>query len=293
MGLGLIAGALAGAGKGLVDIANQYMQEAEQAKRMAYEKNMLDFRVQVDRENATTAFERQKEMNQSNQEFQVGNTVLASQLAGERDTQNREFQATENQKNRDAQARASAASAGRMSVGEQAQAELLKMKRDYLSLPPGPERDKIAADIKFFEGKTDRSPEYMTVKNELGAEDVYMKTPNGLIRARMGEGQAADSVAPGGPGAAVATRPSMFMKPNTVPSQQMQPSSQAAPINMPVEPRASQVRPGNPDDIGAAKKAGIRDGMMNIQQRMIQTKDVNERLQLAEQYNNLAKMLQQ
>ncbi len=286
---GLIAGALGGASSAIGELADRVMKEADDAKRMAFETGMVNFRIQADRENATTAFERQKELRADEQDFQLGNTVLASQLAGERQENQNRFTAEENQKNRNA----SSANSGRRSVSEEAQAELLNMKRAYLDMPAGPDRDKLAADIKFFEGKTDRAPDYMTVKNELGAEEVYMKTPNGLVKARMDNLPSTNS--PGGnspSGNTGATRPSIFMKPAPPSSSTGSETSEPVPMSTTVNQGPRQIRPGNSGDIIAARDSGIREGMMSIQQQMIKTKDVNERLRLAEEYSNLAKMLQ-
>ena len=275
---GIIAGALGGGATAVNGLADQAIQEAQQAKKNAYEKGILEWKVGVDAEAATVAAERQQ-----------GNTVLQSQLAGEREKDNNIFTAEENEKNRKAQIKAASISASRgdrITASEQSQAELLAMKKQRFGMPPGPERNDLDERIAAFEGRAAAKPDYMTVKNELGAETVYTKTPSGLVPVPIvgGGGNSAMPQQEQGPW-------NNFKGQSTAPSQPTETAPPAKKLGLISGNSGGTSLSSDPQNVKRLFNEGIKNAMRDVQQQIVAAPTDQEKIQLAAKYSELQSKL--
>lgn len=260
---GLIAGAIGGGATAVNSLADQAIAEARQAKNAAYEKGILEWRIQETRVDADTQFGRQKELNDQQ-----------NSAAMERDQKNNEAQ--------DKRTAMQVAASARRSTGDQAQEQLLVMKNQYLNETDPEARKKLAEDIAFFEGRTPAKPEYMSVKNELGAETAYIKTPNGLIPAPIlgvspAQGASQEEQGPW----------------NSFKGQPAAPTQPAKSAPPPIRPGLISGNSGgtnlssDPQNVKRLYNEGIKNAMRDVQQRIAAAPTDQEKIQLAAQYSEL------
>lgn len=277
---GLIAGAMGGGASAVTSLADQAIEEAKQAKKNAYEKGILEWKVGVDAEAATTASERE-----------LGRTVLSSQLAGEQQAAQNIFTAGENEKTRKSQLRAaeiSASRSNRITASEEAQALLLQMKKDYKAATDPEERKKLAEEISFFEGRTPAKQDYITVKNDVGGETAYIKTPNGLVQAPILGGaepvgsQLGKNKVPLNP-AFDETYKAFFG------IEQQQSDGRT-----PVQPKPATQTPNlssDPQNVKRLYNEGIKNAMNEIQKQIPLASTDQQRMQLSAKYSELQSTL--
>jgi hypothetical protein len=278
---GLIGGALRGAGQTMQQIGTANMQaniEAEKAKaEESRQMRILELKQQYDTQN----MERESEL-------RIGNTVLDNQLRGEELERGRNFTAEQADKEMAAREKLTSMqirASGRKSAADEEREQLLAMKNRYLNETDPEARKKLAEDIAFFEGRTGAKPEYMSVKNELGAEAVYIKTPNGLMPAPILGGSAAPSAQQEeqGPwskfrgGSAQSTNPE---NPRATVKNSGLISGNLPSSSVPVDGTNSQ-------QVKTAFNNQIRKAMSDIQMQIVQAPTDQEKIQLVAQYSEL------
>jgi hypothetical protein len=270
MNLGLILGGLTGGASAVSSLADQAIKEAEEAKKQAYEKGLLEWKVSETRKDADTQFGRQKEMSAISTEEQL-----------RINKQNNDAADVRADKANAAHIQVAKISANRSSSSEKAMSDLLQLKREYLHEEDPEKRKKLAEDITFYEGRTAPKNEYMTVKDELGGEKVYQKTANGLVPAQISGGLISGQMG--------SKNPAPWER--SLKAAQ-EPTPKANQVANPMQPNATsqtqrELNPQNTDDLNVMYNRGIQDGLVNIQNQLRAATTDEQKTKLAQQYTEM------